>query len=66
MGTWAKPKTHNDSVRAKAAIELLKSFKTILYPILGDDQLFDSLSDAIERMETLLRESDPPSRLQGG
>jgi hypothetical protein len=53
MGTWAVPKTHNESVRAKAAIDLLKSFRIILYPIIGDDELFDSLDGAIRRMERL-------------
>ena len=53
MGTWARPETDEEQIQAQAAIDLLKSFKTMIYTIIGDDQLFDSLDDAIKRMKEL-------------
>ncbi len=53
MGTWAIPETKGDIARAKAAITMLKAFKVLIYPVVGDDDLFDHLDMAIERIKVL-------------
>jgi len=54
MGTWALPKTKGDINRAKAGIEMLENFKTLIYLIVGDDELFDHIDMAIERIRELI------------
>ncbi len=53
MGTWAKPETDEEQIQAQVAIDLVKAYKTMIYDIIGDDQLFDSLDDAIKRIKEL-------------
>jgi len=58
MGTWAIPKTKSDLKRAEAAINLLEAFKILIYPVVGDDDLFDHIGKALERIKQLIQIGD--------
>jgi len=51
MGTWATPTLK----QAKAVINIINSLKTLLYQVVGDDIFFDSLDDATERINELVK-----------
>jgi len=53
MGTWATPTLK----QAKAVINIINSLKTLLYQVVGDDIFFDSLDDATERINELVKKS---------
>ncbi|HRT03192.1 MAG TPA: hypothetical protein P5513_04575 [Candidatus Diapherotrites archaeon] len=53
-GTWALPKSSQE--RRNTAfyfIDMIEKIKNEMYPIFGDDILFDKLDEAIERIEEL-------------
>lgn len=56
MGTWAIPKENWEKDFANAAVENLKSFKNMIYSIVGDDELFTHLDAAAMRIKELCRD----------
>ena len=51
MGTWAAPETKEDKKALKKAIKDIQKLKNELYHVFGDDDLFDHLDLAIDRIE---------------
>jgi hypothetical protein len=55
MGTWSLPTNEAETERARAATYMLQSFKKLIYPVVGDDELFDHIDDAIMRIRELAK-----------
>ena len=54
-GTWSIPKSTQDYVKARKALEELSQLKTSLYSILDDDIFMDGLDKSINRGYELLK-----------
>lgn len=54
-GTWALPKSKSEQKKAYLYVQELDKFKKKIYNMLGDDELFDHLDNAIKRMNELIQ-----------
>lgn len=50
MGTWSAPDTPAKKKKLKKIRTRIENIKKALYPIFGDDELFDHLDNAIEKI----------------
>ena len=54
-GTWAIPKTSHDKIEKGIFwIQKIENMKDDLYPVFGDDILFDCFDGAIKRIKELM------------
>lgn len=53
-GTWAIPKTEEKRKEGKVFMGRIKSLKDDIYPVFGDDILFDGLDAAESRLKELI------------
>lgn len=53
-GTWALPKNQHDIQKANQFKKQIEQLKKSIYHLIGDDELFDALDNAIERIDVLI------------
>lgn len=53
-GTWAVPDTPEKKSKAEALVKQLEKWKKDAYNVLGDDELFDGIGNAIARAKKLI------------
>ena len=54
MGTWSIPKTAKEFKKAAQLLKDIKEFEKDCYNVLGDDELFDLLDNAQDRMKFII------------
>ena len=62
MGTWSLPDTPKKLKKVELCLNNLEKIKTKLYPLIGDDEVFDGIDNAIIRIKELTKEVNDGNR----